>query len=445
MKKAVVSLFLSMLILLGGCSTLETVSTPPSTPEVETTPDISPSPQVVESTPEFVPIDITDLYGSWDGVLSEPLGFPIILDFLTVNDSQNIYMSFTTDERSFLSYLLDYEIEGNTLKLWRGSEPNRISMDLNITSEGVLIGSFTNNDGETASATFTQSADSIVDVSDQGTSQKDFVDLLNVYPDFSRDDAVPVSFEYIMSDPKLDELRDTYGLDEIAGNGNTQSKALNLLHWLCEHTSHDGYNNFQDDYNALSFLEYAYDTGKGINCANLSVTLSEACLSVGIQARALWLMPENPIDMDNHVVVMAFIPEDDRWIMLDPSFNCYLSDMDNIILSPWEIRQKLAAGEIMKINTQSEIGNSNYTDYLSKDMFYFYSARTTKYGAFDERVDPIYLCPTGFDVMERNIANSFYRNSWGTKQLTNDEVSRRKTYLSGSKNIFATPESFFAG
>jgi hypothetical protein len=63
----------------------------------------------------------------------------------------------------------------------------------------------------------------------------------------------------------------------------------------------------------------------------------------------------NPNDIDNHVVVMAWIPEDGKWILLDPSFNAYLADSEGHVLSPAEIREKIAAGETMKLNRDANM------------------------------------------------------------------------------------------
>ena len=80
-------------------------------------------------------------------------------------------------------------------------------------------------------------------------------------------------------------------------------------------------------------------------------------------------MPQSHNDMDNHVAVMVWIPEKNKWIMLDPSFNAYLSDSEGNILSPVELREKLASGETINLNSDAKIGSNWYLNYLAKDMF----------------------------------------------------------------------------
>jgi len=274
--------------------------------------------------------------------------------------------------------------------------------------------------------------------------QETLTALLSEYNDFHRDDTSDVEFTYNYDHPKLAELKNKYDLGTVAGTGDTQSKVVNLLAWLGRGTHHNGRYGHAES-NALALLEYSYGQGarKGINCRSLSIVLSEMCLSVGIQARALWLMPYNPKDIDNHVVVMAYIPEKEKWIMVDPSWNVYFMDEEDEILSPMEVRERMVNGKVLRINKDAKRGEMGYITYMAKDMFYFLSIKDTYYGAFDSDRTSVYLCPKNFDLTEWQVENMYFRSSLFDRLTKQDELAEKENAIRQRQPIFAAPESFW--
>ena len=63
--------------------------------------------------------------------------------------------------------------------------------------------------------------------------------LLRLYDGFvpEQDGSVP-EFEYDHDHPGLDELRDRYRLDDVAGDGEELARSLRLLEWLHRHVRH---------------------------------------------------------------------------------------------------------------------------------------------------------------------------------------------------------------
>ena len=264
-----------------------------------------------------------------------------------------------------------------------------------------------------------------------GCGGKDYTDenyaaLLDAEGGFDREGSVAVTFIYDYDDPSLAQLREKYGLAAVAGEGDTQERAINLLHWLCAHSRHS--NSFSiKEQDALRLLEYVYDTGKGLNCKFLSVILSEVCLSMKIQARVLWLMPRSSRDTECHAVVIARIPERGKWIFLDPTHDAYFSDAQGGVLSPVEIRGSLARGGEMTLNPGARANEylDWYLNYLAKDMFYFESIQDTRFGMLSNKNVSIFLCPAQFDLAACLAKRNHGRN-------------KQKEY------IFASPESFWA-
>jgi len=260
------------------------------------------------------------------------------------------------------------------------------------------------------------------------TKRKKYAALLDAEGGFDREGSVAVKFTYDFGDPSLAQLREKYGLAAVAGEGGAQERAINLLHWLCARSRHS--NDFSiDKQDALCLLEYVSDTARGLNCKYLSVILSEMCLSVGIKARVLWLMPRDPEDPDCHAVVMAHIPGRGKWMFLDPTSDVYFADAEGNALSPMEIRDALARGGELAINPEAVGKNKSllkwYLEYLAKDMFRFESIRDARFGMLDHERVSIHLCPARFDLA-----------AWQAKKFSGQQGQR--------EYIFASPESFWA-
>ena len=243
--------------------------------------------------------------------------------------------------------------------------------------------------------------------------------LLSKESDFTRDDAVDIAFTYDFDDPRLAALDAKWGLREIAGEGDTQSRALNLLHWLCAHTKKGNPQSLPEGLlmNADALLDWAFEQPENApNCKHLSIILSECLLAVGVKAYALWCFPK-VYEGDNHVVVQVWLPEEKRWIMVDPSFNLYVMDDTGRILDAPELRLRLSERAALRLNegAKARIPAAwwkprkmwNYFGYMARDMYCFNRSRDTYFGMLDaERAAWVFLLPVGYEPAEKG--NPYY-------------------------------------
>ena len=292
-----------------------------------------------KSTPQAQYPAAAVFHGTWEGTVTfgESIRLLLVIDCFVSSGVDKVLLSSGDVNVYYLP--VDFETDNDALKIWFNDDANRAEIKFNFPDDGQMTGIFTQF-GQSSNVAFIKISDTpttltFAKISDTPTDgefqeklQEDWAGLLRENGDFNRADARHVVFEYDYDHPRLAELRDKYGLEGIAGEGDIQSKAVKLLNWVSGVTTHNGNYDNNVEQNSLALLEYAFSQGpeKGVNCYALSTILSEMYLSVGIQARALFLFPQNPNDMDNHVVVMAWIPEKGKWIMLDPSYNAYLSD-----------------------------------------------------------------------------------------------------------------------
>ena len=117
------------------------------------------------------------------------------------------------------------------------------------------------------------------------------------------------------------ELKEKYSLDEVAGDGDSFSKAQNLMQWLTNHTCYNGASKGWNPDDSLAILDYSFDKGfkRAICCREKAIILTDMLIASGLNAYPLCMRSIR--DVDNHFTVRFFYEEQNKWIMLDPSFN----------------------------------------------------------------------------------------------------------------------------
>ena len=233
-----------------------------------------------------------------------------------------------------------------------------------------------------------------------GCGQRSYYRLLAKDSNFARDDTVEIEFTYDFDDPRLAQLDAKWNLRETAGAGDTQSQALNLLHWLCAHTVKGNPQSLPEGLrmDADALLDWSFDQpGNGPNGKHLSVILSECLLAVGVRAYVLWGFPK-VFNGQKACMVQAWLPEEDRWILLDPSFGTYFTDRTGRILSAPEARKRLGSGELRDAS-------------MARNMYYFNRAQDTKVGMLDAAVEWVFLLPAGYEPAEKGICAT-YESFW---------------------------------
>lgn len=175
---------------------------------------------------------------------------------------------------------------------------------------------------------------------------KDFVEhttlgILSGLKEFR--DGEDISFQYDFDNKEYPVLLEKYGLEETAGDGSEFIRAKNLMHEYSGRIRHYGSDSVSDGNMNAEYLLSAYldNKEKGTFCRAKAQILNEMCLSLGIYARKLWLMPLSSYDSECHVVNEVWDSQYGKWIMLDISNDIYWVDENAAPLSVLEIRDKI--------------------------------------------------------------------------------------------------------
>lgn len=250
-----------------------------------------------------------------------------------------------------------------------------------------------------------------------------YTGLLKAFP-LRKEGNAQIGFEYDCNNSHLEELKNAYQLEKIAGVGTDFEKAVNLLVWISEHIYHKGNFNADISYNALALLEYSYDKGfeQGISCVALATVLSGCLLAVGLKARRVLIMPCSPYDGDSHAVVQVLIGEMNKWVMLDPTYSAYLVNEKKEPLSLLELRSCLADQKPVFFSAEARYNGAEWMqedeksgiEYFAKNLFYMQTAEVSAFQdtdatgcAAENRI--ITLSPDGYDVRQNRLHNIEYR------------------------------------
>ncbi len=161
--------------------------------------------------------------------------------------------------------------------------------------------------------------------------------ILDTFKHFAEGDEHP--FTYDMAHEEYPALRTDYHLEATAGTGSELERALRLMDEYTPRLTHKSNYDNHVPMTAPDLLAYALDKpSQGINCRAKAQILNEMCLSLGIYARKVWIMPLSPYDNDCHVVNEVWDTILQKWVMLDITNNQYWLDENGIPLSVLEIR-----------------------------------------------------------------------------------------------------------
>ncbi len=270
-----------------------------------------------------------------------------------------------------------------------------------------------------------------------------YTGALRVFHDFNSSNNEDFSFSYDFVSPHYEYLKSKYHIDTVAGNGSELEKALRLLRWCFKNVLHNGGTKDVEFIPKTSgdILDYAFGKGReyGVYCRLQAIVFTECCLALGIKARILHCLPFSPNDFDSHVVSIVYISDLKKWILLDAGNYRYFIDSENNILSPMEIRMRLAFDGDLKCNEPDE----NYKLYIAKNLFYFKSLKYNTYGSdLLKNQETVYCIPAGFDVLDREIAYCEYAIKNSPAEFAKDwaealvEYKKRKSCSCISSDLF---------
>lgn len=148
-----------------------------------------------------------------------------------------------------------------------------------------------------------------------------------------------LAFENYYS-PRINQLRDRYGLDAVvAGESDEWKRILLLRHWIKSNIAIDNDNPTQTRGDTFAILDAALKGGK-FHCTHFSIVQHAVLNSFGYVARRLGCGPGLKDDGGHHGVNEVWVNKFSKWVLIDAKYDAHF-EKDGIPLSALEIRDEV--------------------------------------------------------------------------------------------------------
>jgi hypothetical protein len=209
------------------------------------------------------------------------------------------------------------------------------------------------------------------------------------------------AFYYQASDAQdLQDLRRTYKLDEVAGQGEEISRIINLMQWVHKTIRHDGNSQNPTPLNARHIIEVCQKENRGVNCRMMATVLNEVYLAMGFKSRHITGMPRWEYDKDCHVINIVYSESLGKWLYMDPASEAYWTNEKGELLSIAEVRESIIAGRKLVLDKEANWNGQasdpkEYLQYMSKNLYRLSCPLASEYG-YESKNGPrihVYLQP----------------------------------------------------
>ena len=141
-----------------------------------------------------------------------------------------------------------------------------------------------------------------------------------------------------------------------------QTNVIAVMRHLTEHTHYCGNtkNLLPDDGAEILSLAFDLPFEKALNCRAKAIALTDVLNAYGLKALPVCATTAQG---NCHFLVHVWLREENRFIALDPSVNCFFSDKFGKALSIFELRDCIIQNKDFTINGYTFFGTDAYKDY----------------------------------------------------------------------------------
>ncbi len=167
----------------------------------------------------------------------------------------------------------------------------------------------------------------------------EFEERISLLKEATLDGAMP----FPPMDVEMPDYTSYFRLDTVVQEGmSTWEKSLAIGRWVSSHIPHANQKARPAAKDAITLWEFIQHEEPAFNCRYHSFFAMQLLRSVGVEARVLTCLPKDDNDPDCHVVNIVYLPEYQKWAMLDTDQSMYATDAEGTPLAPWEMREYYA-------------------------------------------------------------------------------------------------------
>ena len=234
---------------------------------------------------------------------------------------------------------------------------------------------------------------------------KDRIEALRSSGEYVADTNV-FSMQIVQDSVRAKEIRDYFQLDTLfPENADTWEKAVAIGKFVASNIPHDNQRKWPEHVNAIGLWEYTKDVAPAFNCRLHSILTFELLLAENIKARYITCMSQDKDDPDCHVVNEVWLPELNKWAMVDSDMGGhYVTDKNGTPLSLKEMREHYISGEKMMMHPAfgKAQKDKDYYAYMAKNTYWFSCWGSLSYYQEDYKVQGVdrnsyvNLIPSGY-------------------------------------------------
>ncbi|MBQ3635588.1 MAG: transglutaminase domain-containing protein [Bacteroidales bacterium] len=190
-------------------------------------------------------------------------------------------------------------------------------------------------------------------------------------------DTTSVSMHVVRDTARAREIREFFNLDSIcAGSLSTWDKSLKIGGFVASHIPHANQTVAPKRRNAIDLWKYTKEVEPAFNCRLHSILTFELLLAADIKARFVTCYPQDSTDNDCHVVNEVWLPELNKWAMLDTDMGAnFVTDSLGTPLSLLEMRNNYINDVDMFFHPGLAIVPNNnknvyYYSYMAKNTYW---------------------------------------------------------------------------
>ena len=198
-------------------------------------------------------------------------------------------------------------------------------------------------------------------------------------------DTLTFHIQSVPDSAKAAKIREYFQLDTLYdASASTWDKTLAIAGFVARNIPHANQQMQPRSRNAIDLWEFTRTVEPGFNCRLHSILTFELLTSVGIDATFITCLPKKD-DGDCHVVNQVWIPELEKWVMVDSDAGGYCAtDGDGNLLSLQEIRERYISGDPIVYHpgfgiAQESLGSEHY-GYMAKNTYWFSAWEDIHYG-----------------------------------------------------------------
>lgn len=204
---------------------------------------------------------------------------------------------------------------------------------------------------------------------------EEYVDLLRNSGPYKAD-AANLDMKITIDQLRAAQIKEYFQLDTLySADADTWNRALAIGEFVATNIPHANQKEYPKRVDAIGLWEYTKSVEPAFNCRLHSIMTFELLSSVGIKARYITCLPKDERDMDCHVVNEVWLPEMNKWVMLDTDMGGhYVTDDAGRLLSLREMREHYIADKEMVLYPGFRNGSAKktyYYKYMAKNTYWF--------------------------------------------------------------------------